>query len=161
MRFSVDDAFGALARFVVRFRFAIVVFWVAVAVITSGALPSLGSKVNNNNSAFLRSSAPSVKAANLASPVLGGTASGRIAEITIVASRSGPLTGADLQAVARVASLARGVHRVPRHRACDLRPGRHTPRGDVPVVWRRRRVQARARRPGGREAGAITRLARP
>ena len=112
MRLSVDGAFEALARFVVRFRFAIVVFWLAVAVVTSGALPSLGSKVNNNNSAFLRSNAPSVKAANLASPVLGETASGRIAEITIVAARSGPLTGADLQAVARVASLARGVDRV-------------------------------------------------
>jgi putative drug exporter of the RND superfamily len=112
MRFSVDCAFEALARFVVRFRFPIVVFWLAAAVVTSGALPSLGSKVNNNNSAFLRSSAPSVKAANLAAPVLGGTASGRIAQITIIGSRSGPLTGADLQAVSRVASLARGVNRV-------------------------------------------------
>jgi RND superfamily putative drug exporter len=112
MRFSVDRVFEALARFVVRFRYAIVAFWILAAIVISGALPSLGSEVNNNNSAFLRSSAPSVKAANLAAPVLGGTASGRIAEITIIASRSGPLTGADLRAVSRVASLARGVNRV-------------------------------------------------
>jgi RND superfamily putative drug exporter len=112
MQFSVDGAYEALARFVVRFRYLIVVFWLAVAVVTSAALPSLGSQVNNNNSAFLRSNAPSVKASNLATPVLGGTASGRIAEVTIIASRSTPLTAADLQAVARVASLTRGVGRV-------------------------------------------------
>jgi putative drug exporter of the RND superfamily len=112
MRFSVDGAFDALARFVVRFRWAVVAFWIAAAVITSGALPSLGSKVNNNNSAFLRSNAPSVKAANLASPVIGGTASGRIASVTIVAARSGQLTGADLRAVARVASQSLHVDHV-------------------------------------------------
>jgi putative drug exporter of the RND superfamily len=120
MRISVDGAFEALARFVVRFRFAIVVFWIAAAVVTSAALPSLSSEVNNNNSAFLRSSAPSVKAANLAAPVLGGTASGRIAEVTIIASRSQPLTAADLRAVARVAVLARGVDRVLSVRALGL-----------------------------------------
>ncbi len=110
--FSVDKVFEALARFVVRFRWFVVVFWLAVAVITSGSLPSLGSEVNNNNSAFLKSSEPSVKAANLASPLLGGVASGRIAEVDIIATRAGSLTSADLQAVARVASLAQGVQYV-------------------------------------------------
>ncbi len=53
MPVSVDNAFEALARFVIRFRWAILVFWVLVAVVTSAAWPSLGSEVNNNNSAFL------------------------------------------------------------------------------------------------------------
>jgi len=108
----VNDAYERLARFVVRFRVPIVVFWLLVAVITSATLPSLASEVNDNNSAFLQSSAPSTKAANLVAPLLGGGASGRISEITIVASRSGPLTSADLDAVARVAALARGAQRV-------------------------------------------------
>ncbi len=109
MKISVDQIFEALARFVVRFRWAVVVFWILVAVLTSAALPSLTSEVNDNNSAFLSPSAPSQKAANLAAPVLGGGANGRVSDITIVASRPGPLTPTDLAAVSRAASLARGV----------------------------------------------------
>jgi RND superfamily putative drug exporter len=109
---SVNDAYEALARFVVRFRWPIVVFWIAVAVITSAALPSLGSEVNDNNSAFLRSSEPSIKAANLAAPLVGGGSAGRISPITIIASRPTALTPADLAAVAREAQLVHGVNRV-------------------------------------------------
>ena len=109
---SVNGAYEALARFVVRFRVAIVVFWLLVAVVTTATLPSLASEVNDNNSAFLQSSAPSTKPANLAAPLLGGGAAGKISEITIVAARSGPLTNADLAAIAREASLARSVQTV-------------------------------------------------
>ncbi len=56
---SVNDAYEALARFVVRFRWLIVVFWLLVAIVTSVAFPSLSSEVNDNNSAFLSASAPS------------------------------------------------------------------------------------------------------
>jgi RND superfamily putative drug exporter len=112
MPLSVDAVYEALARFVVRFRWPIVAFWIVVAIVTSAAFPSLSSEVNNNNSAFLPSNAPSEKAANLATPVLGGGANGRISDITIVASRPGPLTTADFQAIAREASLARGVKNV-------------------------------------------------
>ena len=96
---SVDSVFEALARFVVRFRVFIVVFWLLVAIVTTAAWPSLSSEVNNNNSAFLPSSAPSAKAANLATPVLGGGANGRISDVTIVASRQGRLTARDLHAL--------------------------------------------------------------
>ncbi len=121
---SVDTVFEALARFVVRFRFPIVVFWIAAAVVTSAAFPSLGTEVNNNNSAFLPSSAPSSKAAQLAAPVIGGGANGRINGITIVAARSGQLTGADLAAVARVVGLARGVQNVRSVRFVGISPDR-------------------------------------
>jgi RND superfamily putative drug exporter len=109
---SVNDAYEALARFVVRFRWPIVVFWVLVVVVTTAAFPSLSSEVNDNNSAFLRASAPSTKAANLATPLLGGGASGKVASITIIAVRQGRLTSADLQAVGREAQLAAGVERI-------------------------------------------------
>jgi putative drug exporter of the RND superfamily len=112
MPISVDRLYEGLARFVVRFRWAIVAFWILVAIVTSAALPSLGSEVNNNNSAFLPADSPSQKAANLANPVLGGGGNGNVGDVTIIASRPGPLTSADLQAVGREASLARGVRQV-------------------------------------------------
>ncbi|MGO9959428.1 MAG: MMPL family transporter, partial [Solirubrobacteraceae bacterium] len=106
---SMDDVYEALGRFVVRFRWFVVVFWLAVAVVTSATLPSLSSEVNDNNSAFLSSSAPSTKAANLATPLLGGGASGRVSQVTIVAASSQRLGLADLEAIARDVKLAAGV----------------------------------------------------
>ncbi len=108
----MDELFGALARFVVRFRYLVVMVWLAVAVIVSATLPSLSSEVNDNNSAFLPAAAPSNKAATLATPLLGPGANGQIAEITIIASRNGPVTASDLGAVNREMALARGVQRV-------------------------------------------------
>ncbi len=121
---SVDNAFEALARFVIRFRWPILVFWVLVAVVTSAAWPSLTSEVNNNNSAFLPANAPSAKAATLATPVIGGGANGRESDVTIVAARSGRLTHADLAAVARAAVLARGVQSVKSVKQIALSPDR-------------------------------------
>ncbi|MGH2888995.1 MAG: hypothetical protein ACRDNJ_05135, partial [Solirubrobacteraceae bacterium] len=109
---SVNAAYEALARFVVRFRWAIVAFWLAAAIITSASLPSLASEVNDNNSAFLSSTAPSAKAANLAAPLFGGGVNSNIAEIQIVGSTSRPLTSADLAALQRVATLAASVPQV-------------------------------------------------
>lgn len=121
---SVDSLFEALARFVVRFRVPIVIFWIVVAVATSAAFPSLASEVNNNNSAFLPSSAPSAKAANLAAPVLGGGANGRISDITIIASRSGRLTAADAAAIRRVAALAARLQNIKSVREVGISPDR-------------------------------------
>src|SRR5438309_1479648 len=47
-----------------------------------------------------------------AASVLGAGAARAVADVEIIASRSGPLAAADLQAVGRVASLARGVKRI-------------------------------------------------
>ena len=44
----MDAIYGGLARFVVRFRYLVVVFWLAVAVVVSATLPSLSSEVNSN-----------------------------------------------------------------------------------------------------------------
>jgi len=111
-RISVNAVYERLGRFVVRFRWGIVAFWILAAIVTSAALPSLGSEVNDNNSAFLSQTAPSTKAANLAKPLLGGGASGRVTSITIVAVRDGALTHADLGAISHLATLATGVPNV-------------------------------------------------
>ncbi len=109
----VTAAYEALGRFVVRFRWPVVAFWLLVAVLTSAAFPSIGSQVNDNNNAFLSSSEPSSRAAALAAPLLGAGANGGVSDITIVASRSGgQLSRADLDAVARETRLAAGVARV-------------------------------------------------
>ena len=96
--------FEGLARFVVRFRVLVAVFWLVVMAVALLALPSLGSEANSDPSLFLSSSAPSVKAADVGTPLLGSTSKSKI---TIVAARAdGPLTQADLAAIAREARLA-------------------------------------------------------
>ncbi len=63
--------FNGLGRFTVRFRWFIVVVWIIGTAASVHFLPSLGSQVNNNNSAFLPASAPSTLAGNLAEPLVG------------------------------------------------------------------------------------------
>ncbi|MBV9803564.1 MAG: MMPL family transporter [Solirubrobacterales bacterium] len=105
-RFSIDRTFETIARAIVRFRWGVVVAWLLAVVLTSAALPSLASEVNNDNSAFLPASSPSSRASDLAAPLLG---SGKTAYILIVGSRSGGLNSTDLDVLSREASAARGV----------------------------------------------------
>jgi len=99
--------FEGLARFVVRFRVLVAVSWLVVIAAAMLALPSLGSQANSDPSLFLSSGARSVEAAALGTSLLGNSATSRI---TIVAARpGGPLTTADLAAVAREAKLAEQV----------------------------------------------------
>ena len=99
--------FEALAAFVVRFRVAIVCVWAVVMMAAILALPGLGSESNSDPSLFLSSGARSVEAASLGTALLG---SQDTSKITIVAAReNGPLTQADLAAVAREARLAEQV----------------------------------------------------
>ncbi len=109
----VNRAYDALARFVVRYRWFVVVFWLLVAIATGALLPSLSSEVNDNNSAFLSSSEPSSRAAALAAPLLGSGANGGVSDITVVAVDSnGRLGSAALAAIDREAALAKHVHLV-------------------------------------------------
>ena len=89
----VDDIFRGIGRFSVKFRWAIVVFWIVAAGAISTQLPSLASVTQGNNSAFLPASAPSQQASDLAAP-LGESSS--ISEIPVIAAVStGSLTPAD------------------------------------------------------------------
>jgi RND superfamily putative drug exporter len=93
----IDAIFGAIGRSAVRFRWLVVLVWIAAAFGAVTQLPSLGSVTNNNNSTFLPASAPSEHAAVLAAPL--GTAN--LFGIPVVAARSGaPLTPADVTALA-------------------------------------------------------------
>jgi putative drug exporter of the RND superfamily len=101
--------FAAIGRFAVRFRYFVVAFWVIVTVLCVHFLPSLSSVTQNENSAFLPNSAPSVAAANLASPFQkSNLASGLI----VAAVDSGTLTPADNAAISRIEAAVRHVEYV-------------------------------------------------
>jgi putative drug exporter of the RND superfamily len=112
--------FAALARWVVRFRLAVIAGWVIVLAASFAALPSLGSEVNTDPSLFLASGAGSVQAATLGASLLGARDT---SSITIVAAVNGPLTSADAAALSREAKLARQVSGVQSVKFVALSPG--------------------------------------
>lgn len=92
--------FATWGRFVIRFRWVIVLVWIAGVVVGVRVLPSLASATQTNNSGFLSATAPSQHAAALAAPSQGNRGG---TTATIVAARAtGPLTAADETAVDRV-----------------------------------------------------------
>ena len=101
----VGSFFTVAGRLSVRFRWAIVLAWVAGAIAAMALLPSLSSVTQSDNTSFLPASAPSEQAAQLASPLQGAT----LTAVTVVAARSGgTLSGADEAFLARLeGSLAR------------------------------------------------------
>ena len=105
----VDTFFAAAGRLSVRFRWAIVLAWVAGTVAAMALLPSLSSVTQSDNTSFLPGSAPSEQAAQLASPLQGAA----LTAVTVVTAReNGTLTGADQAFVARLAGSLSRVARV-------------------------------------------------
>jgi putative drug exporter of the RND superfamily len=103
----VGSLFTVAGRLAVRFRWAIVLAWVAGTVAAMALLPSLSDVTQSDNTSFLPASALSEQAAQLASPLQGAS----LTAVTVVAARSGGvLTGADQAAIARLsAALARAA----------------------------------------------------
>jgi RND superfamily putative drug exporter len=64
-----DDIFRGIGKFAVKFRWVVLIVWIAAAAVIPRALPSLASVTQGNNSAFLPASAPSEHATNLAAPL--------------------------------------------------------------------------------------------
>jgi putative drug exporter of the RND superfamily len=107
MRVRVDEIFRAIGSFAVRFRWLVLIVWVAAAVVIPKTLPSLASVTQGNNSSFLPASAPDQKAAQLASPF--GTTN--LTPVPVVAAvGSGTLTSADQ---AWLNTLATNLGKVP------------------------------------------------
>jgi RND superfamily putative drug exporter len=110
----VGTFFAAAGRLSVRFRWAILLAWLAGASTAMVLLPSLSSVTQSDNTSFLPASAPAEQAAQLASPLQGAS----LTSVTVVAAQpGGPLTqgvrggqgvGADQPAIARLsAALSR------------------------------------------------------
>ena len=106
----MNRLFNGLGRFTVQFRWFIVVVWIIGTVAAVHFLPSLGSQVNNDNSAFLPASAPSTIAGNLATPLVGKAS--LVPVIIIGVSQHGPFSAADTQAITRLAADAKKVPNV-------------------------------------------------
>ncbi len=92
----VDAIYGAIGRFGVRFRWLVVLIWIAGAIAAATQLPSLASVTQGNNQKFLPANAPSSQAADLAKPF--GTANRQPIPV-VVATTSGSLTSADSAAI--------------------------------------------------------------
>ena len=95
----MSNFFQHLGRIVVKFRWPIVAAWIILTIASVAFLPSLSSVVKNDNRAFLPANAPSIKAAELASPFQNANN----AQVVLVAQTNGSaLTPADKQAYAKV-----------------------------------------------------------
>jgi RND superfamily putative drug exporter len=64
----MENFMAGVARFSVRFRYAIIGGWLVAAALCVTLLPSLASAINTDNSSFLPASAPSQQAMDLAAP---------------------------------------------------------------------------------------------
>lgn len=95
----IDRAFAGLGRFSVRFRWPILVFWLALAGLLPGALPSLSSQTKAQNSDFLPKGTPSLHAAELASPFQARNA---LSTLLVAGRSTAALTAADQAAFERV-----------------------------------------------------------
>jgi putative drug exporter of the RND superfamily len=108
----VDAIYGAVGRFGVRFRWLVVLIWIAGAIAAATQLPALSSVTQGNNEKFLPANAPSAQAAALAAPFGTGTSE----PIPVIAATTGgSLTPADITALdhlqARLATVP-GISKV-------------------------------------------------
>ncbi len=92
----VDSIYGAIGRFAVRFRWLVVLLWIAGAIAAATQLPALSSVTQGNNQKFLPASAPSAQAAALAAPF--GTGDHQPIPV-VAATTGGSLTPADSTAL--------------------------------------------------------------
>ncbi|HEY5442495.1 MAG TPA: MMPL family transporter [Candidatus Saccharimonadales bacterium] len=102
--------FEKIARFSVRFRWFIIVFWIAIVPILTANLLSITDVAKNNNSDFLPKNSPTSTAAKLETAFQRkDTAS---SAVIIVARDNGPLTAADTAAIGRIVQKVKPVQDV-------------------------------------------------
>ncbi|HVV22268.1 MAG TPA: MMPL family transporter [Pseudonocardiaceae bacterium] len=93
---AVGAVFAAIGRFAVRFRWLVVIVWLAGTVAAAHFLPSLASVTNSDNADFLPASAPSAHAQTLS----GAFQKSGVQPITVIVATNAPqLTPADRSAI--------------------------------------------------------------
>jgi len=113
----MNKFFAAIGRLSVRFRWLIVLAWVAATIAAQHFFPSLTSVVKQNNTSFLPASSPSLQAARLATPFQGLD---QTAVPVVVARSGGKLTAADGTAIGNLAGRLARVTDVQRVRDLGL-----------------------------------------
>lgn len=92
--------FSAIGRFSVRFRWFVVIFWIALIPIVTANFPNINEVSKNNNSDFLPKNSPTDTAVKMESKFQSKDTA---ANAIIVAARSnGALTDADQRAITKV-----------------------------------------------------------
>ncbi|HEX3908922.1 MAG TPA: MMPL family transporter, partial [Mycobacteriales bacterium] len=97
--------YSGIGRFAVRFRWLVLLFWIAAAVVTSIAFPSLASVTKANNTSFLPADSPSNVASRLASPLQNSN----LTPVPIVVGRTSGLTAADQAYIQQLIAKVRQV----------------------------------------------------
>lgn len=102
--------FAKIARFSVRFRWFIIIFWIAAVPIVTANFPNINDVTKNNNSDFLPKNSPTATASKLETAFQQkNTADNAI----IVVSRSGsPLTATDIAAAQTLIANVKKVKEV-------------------------------------------------
>ncbi len=102
--------FEKIARFSVKFRWFIIIFWIAMVPVVTANFPSITDVSKNDNSEFLPKNSPTTKATKLESAFQ----SKKTADTSvIIAVRSGgKLTAADNAAINRIAGQVKGVESI-------------------------------------------------
>jgi RND superfamily putative drug exporter len=95
---SSRQFFAGLGRFVVRFRYLVVLVWLLVTALAFLFLPSLSSVSRNEGSAFLPAGARSLRDAHLASPF---QSEDRATALIVAAREDGRLSAADQRKIDR------------------------------------------------------------
>jgi RND superfamily putative drug exporter len=102
--------FESIGKFAVRFRWFIVVFWIAAIPIATASFPNINDVAKNNNSDFLPKNSPTATASDLESKFQSKDTA---ANAIIIASRSsGQLTEVDNTALTRVEAAVKQSHSV-------------------------------------------------
>jgi RND superfamily putative drug exporter len=94
------QVFAAIGRFSVRFRWFILIFWIAAVPIVTANFPSINSVSKNNNSDFLPKNSPSVTAAELETKFQSKDTAANA--ILIVARENGKLNDNDNAVIKKV-----------------------------------------------------------
>jgi RND superfamily putative drug exporter len=102
--------FRLIGRFAVKFRWIIIILWIAAVPLVLKTLPSLSSVTKTDNSSFLPKKTPSLEAANLVKPFQGGETS--ITSIIVASRETGELTTSDEAAITKVETAVRGLHNI-------------------------------------------------
>jgi RND superfamily putative drug exporter len=102
--------FKGIAKFSVRFRWPIIVFWIALVPILSSSLPTLESVTQNSTQGFLPANSPTARGSELESVFQKKKTAGNS---ILVASRSGGrLTADDNEALQKVVSDVTAVKEI-------------------------------------------------
>ncbi len=102
--------FEKIARFSVRFRWLIIIFWIAAVPIVTANFPSITSVTKNDNSDFLPKNSPTDAAAKLETAFQSKRTATNAA--IVVSNDNGPLTPADDAALAKIVNNVRKVKNV-------------------------------------------------